>query len=1371
MKSLALDSIRKLSWGTHLCQFYQTKEEFTEVLAFYFREGLTHNEFCLWITSEPLSIKEARLILRQVKLDDYLKKGQIKLLDFDQWYTRSGGGFDDPASLSQRLIEQEKQALAGGFAGLRVSANFSCPHQKDRQNGIEYEAGINNLISRHRIIAMCSYSLQKYGASEVLDIISCHQYALLVKQDGKWVSTERAGARSAREALQESEERYSSFVRNFQGIAYRGDMNFRPLFIHGAVETITGYTEDEFTSGKIRWDQVVHPDDLARFYQGSEKIRTIPRYAAEREYRIIRKNGQARWVLETCQNICDDSGTPVAVQGTFYDITDRKRTEQHLLLLSSLVKQSAEGMAVIDMDGNLLFVNDAFAAMHGYTPEELGGRHLSVFHTPEQLPSVEADLRQIKEEGVSNAKIWHVRKNGTVFPALMQNSLLRDEAGNPIGMIGTLKDITEQEQAENALRVKDSAIATSIIGVAFSDLEDKMTYMNSSCLKMWGYENGQEILGKPVIQFWYDKSAASEAIKTVNTKGGWTGELKARRKDGSPFDVLLSVHRVTDRDGKIICSMASIMDITERKQAEEELKKYRQHLEELVAERTHELTAANERLSLEIVERRRIEEELRKSRAQMAEAQRLAHVGSWERDLATGKVTWSDELCKIFGISAGESFSFEDGPMNLVPPDDQTSLRSLFENACRTLEPFDFEHRVIRPDGSLRVLQGRGEVLTDADGNPVRMVGFAQDITEVRQAADALRESEAKYRLIVENAQEGICTVDKEARITFVNPRMAEMIGYTVNELVGKRSCSLVGECDQKKAKYYFGLCKRGSRECIEFRFLRKDGSWLYTSLGVSPVIDDEGRFVGVLALVTDVTERKQAGEALRKQAQIIDQIHDSVVSTDMDGYVTSWNKGAERLHGYKEEEALGKHISFIYPEDEQDFFKHHVLTPLLEKGNHEVEVRHRSKTGKDIYVHLSLSVLRDNDGNAIGMIGYSMDITGRKLAEEEKGKIQAQFLQAQKMEAIGILAGGVAHDFNNLLTTIQGYTTMAMMGINESDPAFNDLNQVHTAASRAANLTRQLLLFSRKQPIKPTPFDLNGTVDDLLKMLHRLIGEDITIRTGLEPDLWAIRADEGNIEQVIMNLAVNARDAMPKGGTLTIRTENVILDEAQARLTPGAQPGHFVRMTIADTGCGMNKETADRIFEPFFTTKGAGKGSGLGLAVVYGIIKQHEGWITVHSEPGQGSTFAVYLPSFPVRLKTKARETVSLKDFQGNGERILLVEDEESVRSFIKRTLNENGYTAIQAADAEEALNIFEQEKGNFHLVISDVVLPGKTGLELIERLRAARSDIRILLISGYPDQKSQWATIQERGYPFIPKPLALIDLLRAAKELTGHT
>jgi two-component system cell cycle sensor histidine kinase/response regulator CckA len=392
-------------------------------------------------------------------------------------------------------------------------------------------------------------------------------------------------------------------------------------------------------------------------------------------------------------------------------------------------------------------------------------------------------------------------------------------------------------------------------------------------------------------------------------------------------------------------------------------------------------------------------------------------------------------------------------------------------------------------------------------------------------------------------------------------------------------------------------------------------------------------------------------------------------------------------------------------------------------------------------------------------------DISERKKAEEEREKMRAQLFQAQKMEAIGTLAGGVAHDFNNLMTAIQVSTDVAMMKASDGELANHELQEIREAALRASSLIRQLLLFSRKHLMEFTAININISVENLLRMLHRLIGEDIVIQTALPKDIQNIRADVGNIEQVIMNLALNARDAMPQGGELKIVTENVAFGMNIRHQIPEARGGHFVCLTVTDTGIGMDPETLSRIFEPFFTTKESHKGTGLGLSVVYGIVKQHEGWITVESQVGHGSTFKIYFPVAEEEVEMMESDHESVQMLKGRGEKILIVEDEDKVREFTARAIKKCGYQVFSARSVKEAIEVYDKE-GCFDLVFSDVVLADQTGIELADELIRRKPDIRVLLCSGYMDHKSQWPLIRQKGYAFIQKPYALSELLQAIKE-----
>ena len=557
----------------------------------------------------------------------------------------------------------------------------------------------------------------------------------------------------------------------------------------------------------------------------------------------------------------------------------------------------------------------------------------------------------------------------------------------------------------------------------------------------------------------------------------------------------------------------------------------------------------------------------------------------------------------------------------------------------------------------------------------------------------------------------------------------------------------------------------------VEFPFFSKTGKIIWFGQNSSLVIED-GKVVGFHVIARDITERKRAEEALREsKARFQELFNEAPVGyheVDAEGRIFRVNRTELEMLGYTAEEMLGQSVSKFTVEEKTP--QQPVLTNLanIVPSTQGFERTYQRKDGTTIPVLIERRVIREANGKVKSIRSTIQDITERKRAEEEREKMQAQLIQAQKMESIGTLAGGVAHDFNNLLTTIQGYAQLAMMSLKESDSFYENFKEIQQASVRAAKLTRQLLLFSRQQPMDLHSITLNETVDNLMKMLKRLIGEDITVQTDLDPNLWTNMADPGNMEQVIMNLVVNARDAMPEGKKITIKTENVDIDEGYCEIYKYAHPGKFVCLSVEDIGIGMDKEVIQHIFEPFFTTKGSGKGTGLGLSVVYGIVKQHEGWINVYSEPGRGSVFKVYLPASSVESKDETKEEViSIQDCHGKGERILLVEDDDGIREFAKRVLFESGYVGFEAANAEEALNIFGKEKGDFHLVFSDVVLPEKSGLQLVEQLLSRKPELKVLLTSGYTDQKSQWPVICEKGYRFIQKPYGLTDLLRVVREV----
>ena len=516
-----------------------------------------------------------------------------------------------------------------------------------------------------------------------------------------------------------------------------------------------------------------------------------------------------------------------------------------------------------------------------------------------------------------------------------------------------------------------------------------------------------------------------------------------------------------------------------------------------------------------------------------------------------------------------------------------------------------------------------------------------------------------------------------------------------------------------------------------------------------------------------EISERIRAEESLWESevrlAYLTQQAPVAVFSADRDLRMT-YHSGAitTRLADMMKQ---GKIIGHTLPEIYED-----LLDP--ETAARQLRYLRRVLQGETVhYTHVHggqqnenvLSPLRDEAGNIVGLVGVAMDVTERHTLEE-------QLRQSQKFEALGTLAGGVAHDFNNLLTTIIGFTELALRETDETMPQYSDLVQVRKTAQRAADLTRQLLLFSRRQPVAMAPIDVSAVTENVLKMLGRLLGEDIAIQTELDEDPWTIMADAGQIEQVIMNLAANARDAMPDGGAVTIRMSNVEIGADAAAADIEARPGRFVCLSIEDQGSGMDDETLSRIFEPFFTTKAAGQGSGLGLAVVYGIVKRHGGWIDVASVVGQGTRFDVYLPALQTEQRAAPDADIDAIDLRGAGERILLIEDEDIVRTLADRLLTGSGYVVFSAGSVAEALGLFEQEGGDFALIFSDVVLPDGNGPNLVRQLQARRPDLPALFATGYLDDRAQRVMGDEFGHPVLNKPYTPAGLRRAVADVLGR-
>lgn len=543
-----------------------------------------------------------------------------------------------------------------------------------------------------------------------------------------------------------------------------------------------------------------------------------------------------------------------------------------------------------------------------------------------------------------------------------------------------------------------------------------------------------------------------------------------------------------------------------------------------------------------------------------------------------------------------------------------------------------------------------------------------------------------------------------------------------------------------------------------------------------------------VLISFTDITEHTHLTAALKASEERFRTLLSDIPSVSVQGYnadgnVIFWNAASTHLYGYTNEEAMGRNlVDLIIP----PAMKTAVQGAIVQMVKTLIPVPAgpldlRRKDGSTVPVFSSHAVL-DIPGHGFELYCLDIDLSELKRTEEELSQqksvantLQEHLQQAVKMDAIGRLAGGVAHDFNNLLQAILGFTEILLDQTRVDDAKRGDLLEIQKAGNQAASLTRQLLAFSRKQLIEPRVLDINTNVVSAKKMLHRLLGENIHLETFTDPQLHPIMADPGQIDQVILNLAVNARDAMFDGGRLTVRTSNVTLDEKDALSLPEAHPGTFVCLSISDTGSGMTAETLGCLFEPFFTTKAQGKGSGLGLAVIYGILKQNNGWINVYSREGQGSTFNLYFPAYEGILAPQAKMITDSNPFpvppRGRGECIMVIEDNRAILDLVVTSLQDHGYVVLKGASSEDALLLFSHNKDRVSLLFSDVVLPGENGIDLAEHLLALKPGLPVLLTSGYADERARWSVIEARGFSFLQKPYPIATLLGTVRKLLDGT
>ncbi len=1123
------------------------------------------------------------------------------------------------------------------------------------------------------------------------------------------------------ENLRESNERFAAaFEQAPIGVALVSP-DGRWLKVNRSLCELVGYSEKELL--KLTISDITHPDDLKDSLNNLHRTlsREISNYQAEKRY--IHRLGHVISVMLHVALICDKEHKPLYLIGQIQDITESKKAETALReseeRYRDLVENAIDIIYTLDLDGNYTSVNEACEVITGYSRNESLSRSMFNSITPEfRSKGAEMLAAHIAGKTMPAYELELIAKDGRRV-AIEVNTKPIMENGVAIGVTGIARDITERkmvEKARLASELKYQNIFTfAPVGIYQSLGDGSLTTVNTALAEMLGYDSVDELLNKSLTDVYFDQNERAEMIQQYEGIGYATDiVIQWKRKDGSPIWVQLTAHAIKGTAGTTEYFEGFVRDITKQKSAEDALRASN--------ERFHQL------------------------------ANNISDV-FWVRSADMKEILYvSPAFEQVWGRPLKNLTESSLKWQEFIVPEDRELAASAYAELMADQPTIELAYRIIRLDGVMRWIRVRGFQIKDADGVLIRLAGIVTDITDQKLIEDSLLKSEERYRDLVENALDIIYTQDLQGNYTSINKAGETITGFTVEETLARNLSQAVAPEYQEKARGMIAAKLAGKdKTAYELEIIAKDGNRIAVEVNTR-IVYENGVPIGIQGIARDITERKKAEAALEeaeeKYRSIFENAVGGIFQSTPAGKFISVNPAMARILGFESPADLIANRHDIATQHYVDPEYRTELNRMLGEESivmgFECEVYR--KDGSKIWTHENLRSIRDASGEVTHYEGYLEDITERKQLEE-------QFRQSQKMEAVGVLAGGIAHDFNNLLTAINGYSDLTLKKMPPDDPLRHNIEEVRDAGDRAAALTSQLLAFSRKQVLKPLVHNVNSVITEIERMLRRIIRENVDFRTILDPELGNIKADPGQIEQVIMNLAVNARDAMPNGGTLTIETQSVYLDKDYVSQHIAVEPGPFVKLIVSDTGTGIDEEVQKHIFDPFFTTKEVGKGTGLGLSTVYGIIKQSGGYIMVYSEIGHGTTFKIYLPCVD--------ETVQKPKWMGDldkrvtaTETILLVEDEEIVRNLVREILLSDGYTVLEAASGKAAIAICETYSEPIHLLLTDVVMPKMGGADLKEHIIKLLPEIKIIFMSGYTDDSISQRGIMDANTVFIEKP-----------------
>ena len=1143
------------------------------------------------------------------------------------------------------------------------------------------------------------------------------------------------------ESLRLSEERYRGLLDSIEEGYYELDLKGNLMFFNEAACRMLGYDHDEMLGMNYR--TYLSAENAQMMFDVFHGIYMTGNPKLMVDYDVISKDGSIRVHEMSASLMKAPSGEPVGFRILGRDVTERNKAEEALReseeKYRTILERMDEAYFELDLKGNYTFVNESQARILGYSKEELIGINYRSYTSPETANLAYNVFSEIYRSGTTKTLSDYeiTKKDGKKILVEMSAALMRGESGEASGFRGVGRDVTDRIQAEKALKESERKyriLAENLQDVIWVlDTNLHYTYVSPSVMHLRGYtpeeamkQTLEEVLTPESYKKAIDIFASERLIEKNGQRHGkeWAIGLALEmfRKDGSTVWTDVTINLLYDENGTPAGLLGVTRDITERKRAEEAL---------------------------------------RESEERWQFALEGAGDGVWDFDVPSRKVYRSRRWKEMLGYTEDEITDNQDEWARLVHPEDLAHSNENLKNHLWGVAPvYTSEHRIKCKDGTYKWILERGKAIRcSEDGRPLRIIGTQTDITDRKQAEEAIKKSEERYRTIFENTATSNIIVADDTTILLVNSNFEKFTGYSRQDVENKMSWThFVVKEDLEKMKQYH-MKRRvdaGSAPRVyEYKVRIRSGEIRNTFMSVAMI---PGTRDSVASLI-DITDRIRVEDALRRSEErfrdLASLLPETVFEADENGILTFVNKSSGDRFGYTQNEIYkGMRVFDVIAPEDHDRVVQNYQRSL--NGEH-IGLNEYLAVGKDgsIFPTLVHTTVIYRDGKPAGLRGFLIDIT-------EKKNMEQQLLRAQKMEAVGTLAGGIAHDFNNLLMGILGNVSLMLMHFDESHPFFDRLKSVEEYVQRGSDLSKQLLGFARggKYEVKPTH------LGEFIRKSSEMFGrtkKEIRIHHKVAEGLWTVDVDRGQMEQVLLNLFVNAWQAMPGGGDLYLSVENIDLDEVD--VSPyDIKPGRFVKVTVTDTGIGMDESVKSRIFEPFFTTKERGRGTGLGLASAYGIIKNHGGFIHVDSEKDFGTSFMIYLPA----SEKYVQDELGTKDEIMKGqEAVLLIDDEEMILDVGSRMLESLGYKVMPAPGGRQGLLIYEQNMDKIDLVVLDIIMPDFGGKETFDTLRRINPAVRVLLSSGYSLDGQAKEIMQSGCKGFIQKPFSMAELSKKIREI----